>query len=165
MDEMTKRFEELYDNMALSKDPAKMHVFGNAEKWLFPQLAASQPKLARQWLDKLEASEWNNYLSQSEAEDIVSKLQNQNGSRGGKWSFAVFEQAVENKGKCMEHAPYYNKYALWATADMIYSDHARSLSAAVNDDKEELFELIYAMAVEQLTDPDRPRFVREYFHV
>lgn len=165
MDEMTKRFEELYDNMATSKDHAKMHVFGNAEKWLFPQLVVLQPKLARQWLDKLEASEWNNYLSQTEAEDIVAKLENQNGSHGGKWTFTAFEQAVENMGKHTEHAPYFNNYALWAVANMKYSDHARSLSEALNGDKEKLFALIYALSVEQLTDPDRPRFVREYFHV
>ena len=69
----------------------------------------------------------------------------------------------------MYEKPYYNCYALWVTANMIYSDHANSVAEdmgypnpeAVPNEKMALS--MYRKAVEQLKDVDRPKFVREYF--
>ena len=44
---------------------------------------------------------------------------------------------------------------------MLYSDHHRSTSEFVPKDQEPKF--FYMMAVEKLKDPDRPKFIREYF--
>ena len=35
MEEMLKRYLELYDDMATSANPEKMMIFGGAEKWAF----------------------------------------------------------------------------------------------------------------------------------
>ena len=35
MDDLIKRYEELYEDMATAKDPKKMMIFGDAEKWIF----------------------------------------------------------------------------------------------------------------------------------
>lgn len=163
MEELKKRYEELYAKMATSKDVSRMKAFGSAEHWAFNKVVELNPKLAQQWLDKLEASEWNNYLSQAEAEGIAGKLVNQNGSRGPKWPFTVFSQTVEAFGGKISDEPFYNKYAMWVTANMIYSDHAATLSSIVSD--AEMPKLVYQLAVENLKDSDRPRFVREYFGV
>ena len=61
----------------------------------------------------------------------------------------------------MEDMPYYNCYALWAVANMRYSDNAVSASEFVP--KDQMPKFFYSMAVENLKDPDRPRFVRDYF--
>lgn len=161
MEEMKKRYEELYAKMATSKDVSRMKAFGSAEHWAFNKVVELNPKLAQMWLDKLEASEWNNYLSQAEAEKIAAELQNQDGSKGAKWPLTQFESVVTSLGGEVSHEPKYNKYALWVTANMIYSDHAKSLKEIVPEI--DLPKVVYKMAVERLTDIDRPRFVREYF--
>lgn len=169
MESLKKRYDELYQDMASSKDVDKMKVFGRADRWAFCKIAEQQPKLARTWLDKIEAGNWNNFLSEEEAMNITSAFINQNGSRGPKWSMDAFSRAVESCDGHLEHKPEYNEYALWVTACMIYSDHANSIAedmgykSASEVPAEKMIQSCYRKAVEKLKDPDRPRFVREYF--
>jgi hypothetical protein len=126
-------------------------------------LAEKHPELAEKWLTKLEAGKWHNYLSKSEAEEIVSKLINQDGSHGAHWDYETFKAAVETLGGKMTDEPFYNCWALWATANMRYSDNAKSAAEFVP--KEMMPKYFYNVAVENLKDVDRPRFVRDYFKV
>lgn len=163
MNDLIKRYDELYDDMASSKDPKKMMVFGDAEKWVFHSVAEKHPELAEKWLSKLEAGKWHNYLSKVEAEEIVGKLQNQDGTRGGHWDYDTFRRAVESLGGKVYDEPFYNCWSLWAVANMKYSDHYKSASEFVPKDM--MPKYFYNVAVENLKDVDRPRFVREYFDV
>lgn len=171
MEGVIERYLELYEDMASSKMPEKMKVFGEAEKWAFGKMLETSPKTAEMWLDKLEATHWHNYLSKAEAEEIVGKLVNQDGTRGAHWNYDVFKGAVESLGGKMSEEPFYNCYALWAVANMLYSDHAQSVAedmghqtpAQVPNEKMALS--MYKKAVEKLKDRDRPRFVRHYFGV
>lgn len=163
MNDMIKRYHELYDDMAMAKDPKKMMVFGDAEKWVFDMVAEKHPELAEKWLAKLEAGRWNNYLSRGEAERIAQSLVNQDGIRGPHWDYETFKAAVESIGGKMTDEPYYNCWALWATANMRYSDNAKSASEFVPKDM--MPKYFYNVAVENLKDADRPRFVRDYFDV
>lgn len=164
MEELKQRYDELYHKMAHSKDVSKMKAFGSAEMWIFGMLADKHPELAQKWLDRLEASEWHNYLSESEAMEIVAGLKSQDGHSGAHWNMATFFGAVESLGGAIENPPYYNKYALWATANMLYSDHAKSAAKYIGDESK-MPAYFYDLAVEKLTDVDRPHFVREYFHL
>ena len=161
MEELIRKYDELYEDMAKAKDPKKMMIFGDAEKKMFHSLAKKHPEIAESWLTQLEAGRWNNYLSKSEAEKIVNGLVNQDGTRGGYWPYEAFKAAVESLGARMAEEPYYNCYALWATADMLWSDHHKSAMEFVPKDHEPRF--FYTMALEKLKDPDMPEFVREYF--
>ena len=163
MEELIRRYDELYSDMATARDPKKMMTFGEAEKWMFHSLAERHPEMAEKWLSRLESGRWNNYLSRSEAEEIASNLVNQDGSRGAHWNFETFKSAVESLGGKISEEPYYNCWALWAVMNMLYSDHHRSVSSYIPRDKEPYF--FYAMAVEKLKDVDRPKFVRWYFDV
>lgn len=171
MEGIRERYLELYEDMAKSGQPEKMKIFGEAEKWAFDRMHELSPKHAQMWLDKLEATHWNNYLSKAEAEEIVGKFINQDGARGAHWSFDTFKSAVESLGGKMSEEPYYNCWALWVTANMLYSDHAQSVAedmghttpAQVPNEKMALS--MYKKAVEKLKDKDRPRFVRHYFYV
>lgn len=171
MDEILERYEELYEDMANSGNKDKMIAFGDAERWAFKRMHDLSPKDAQCWLDKLEATCWKNYLSKQEAEEITSKFINQNGRVGPHWNYDTFKGAVESLGGKMAEKPFYNCYALWATANMIYSDHAQSVAEdmgmtspeAVPNEKMALS--MYKKAVEQLKDTDRPKFIREYFVV
>lgn len=170
-EKMIGRYRELYEDMATSKDPAKMIVFGEAEKWAFEQMAEKHPRLAEMWLEKIEASQWNNYLSKAEADEIVAQLVNQNGSRGAHWNYETFKGAVESLGGKMSDEPAYNCYALWATANMIYSDHAQSIAEDMGHKSptevpnSKMASSCYKKAVEKLKDTDRPKFVRQYFGI
>lgn len=163
MNDIIRKYDELYDEMASSKDPNRMMAFGDSEKWVFHMLAEKHPELAEKWLTKLEAGKWHNYLSKSEAEEIVSKLINQDGSHGAHWDYETFKAAVESLGGKMTDEPFYNCWALWATANMRYSDNAKSAAEFVP--KEMMPKYFYNVAVENLKDVDRPRFVRDYFKV
>lgn len=161
MEDLIKQYDELYEEMVSAKDPKKMMIFGEAEKKMFHALAGKHPEIAEMWLTKLEAGKWNNYLSKSEAEHIASKLLNQDGTRGPHWSYETFRGAVESLGARIKDEPYYNCWALWVVANMLYSDHHKSTMEFVPADQEPRF--FYLMALEKLKDPDRPKFVREYF--
>jgi hypothetical protein len=163
MEELIKRYDELYEDMATAKDPKKMMIFGDAERWVFHSLAEKHPEFAEMWLTKLEAGKWNNYLSQKEAEHITANLVNQDGTRGPHWDYNTFKTAVESLGAKMSDEPYFNCWALWATANMRYSDNYRSASEFVPKDMMPRY--FYNVAVETLKDIDRPRFVRDYFKV
>lgn len=163
MEELLKRYEELYSLMTTSKDPKKMLAFGDAERWAFKKTCEQNPKVAQFWLEKLEASEWNNYLSKGEAEEITAHLVNQDGTKGAHWSYDTFKAAVESLGGQMSNPPYYNCYALWVTVNMLYSDHFKSASEFVPAD--DMPRYFYTMALEKLKDPDRPEFIRAYFAV
>lgn len=161
MDELINKYEELYRDMATSGNKDKMIAFGEAERWAFKKMHDLSPATAQCWLDKLEAMHWHNYLSKSEADDVVSRLVNQNGSRGAHWNYDTFKSAVESVGGMMAEKPYYNCYALWATANMLYSDHYESASKYVPES--DMPKFFYAQAVEKLKDADKPKFVRWYF--
>lgn len=163
MEDLIKIYDALYEDMATSKDPKKMMIFGDAEKWMFHAVAEKHPELAEKWLSKLEAGKWNNYLSKTEAESIANKLQNQDGTRGSHWDYDTFKGAVESLGATMSEEPYFNCYALWVVSNMLYSDHYKSASEFVPKDM--MPKYFYSMAIEKLKDPDRPKFVRSYFDV
>lgn len=171
MSEILERYEELYEDMANSGNKDKMMAFGDAERWAFKRMHEMSPKDAQCWLDKLEAMHWKNYLSKHEADEIAAKLINQNGRIGAHWGYETFKNAVESLGGKIQEKPFYNCYALWVTANMIYSDHAQSVAEdmgmtspeAVPNEKMALS--MYKKAVEQLKDVDRPKFIREYFDV
>lgn len=163
MEGIRERYLELYEDMAKSGMPEKMKTFGESAKWAFDRLHERDPKLAEQWVEKLEAMNWHNYLSKAEANDIVARFINQDNSRGAHWGYDVFKGAVESLGGNMAEAPYYNCYALWVVTNMLYSDHYNSASEYVP--KEDMPKYFYLMAVEKLKDKDRPRFVRDYFGV
>ena len=166
---MIERYEELYQDMATSKDVSKMHVFGAVDKWMFCQLAETNPRAAQMALDKLEAIHWNNYLSDAEAKEICATLVNQDGTTGCKWGKEAFLQAIEKQGEETEKKPYFNENALWVTANMIYSDHAKSIAEDMDAQSvaavpaEKMAYSCYRKAVEKLCDRDRKHFVRQYF--
>lgn len=159
--ELISEYDELYDAMAASRNTADMKNFGEVEKHMFHHLAKHHPELAEKWVTRLKASKWHNYMSKAEAEQVTSRLVNQSGMKGPHWDYPTFKTAVESIGGKMEDMPYYNCYALWTVANMRYSDNAVSASEFVP--KDQMPKYFYSMAVENLKDPDRPRFVRDYF--
>ena len=166
---MIERYDELYGVMKSSRDVEKMKIFGEAEKEMFRQLAASNHTMAEIWLTKLEAVCWDNYLTEKEARNIGRHIVNQDGTKEFHWPYDVFTKAVTQLGGTVEEKPYYNSYALWVTANMIYSDHARSVAedmgykSPMEVPNERMALSMYKKAVEKLKDPDKGFHIRKYF--
>ena len=168
-EEMIERYEELYNKMKSSKDVKNMKVFGQAEHYVFKEVARVHPELAENWLSHLEAVCWDNYLSQNEAMNISKRTINQDGTKGFHWNHDVFTAAVKKLGGIVEEKPYYNSYALCVTANVVYSDHANSIALDMGYKmptevpNEEMALSCYRKAVEKLKDPDAGFHVRKYF--
>lgn len=168
-EQMIDRYDELYHKMETSKEPKYMHVFGDAEKYMFKEVAKMNPSMAENWLSHLEAICWNQYLSETEAKNIGKRIMNQDGTKGFHWNHDVFTKAVESLGGIVEEKPYYNSFSLYVVANMIYSDMAKSIAedmgyktpAEVPNEKMTLS--CYKKAVEMLKDPDGGFCIRKYF--
>ena len=171
MEQIISKYMKQYEVMATSANPELMHIFGENDKWAFKEMARLSPKTAQEWLEKNEAILWHNYLTKSEAEVIVAKFINQDRTKGAKWGYETFKNIVESLGGEISDEPFYNCYALWVTANMLYSDHAQSVAedlgykSASDVPTEKMALSMYKKAVEKLRDADKPRFVRWYFKV
>lgn len=168
-EQLIARYNELYDKMKSSRNVKYMQIFGEAEKYMFGELAGMNQEMAERWLSHLEPVCWNNYLSDKEAVNIGKTIVNQDGKKGFHWDYNVFVNAVKQLGGKVEDKPYYNSYALWVTANMIYSDHAESIAedmgyeSPINVPNDKMALSCYKKALEKLKDVDNDDFVRDYF--
>lgn len=168
-EEMIDRYSELYDRMSRSGDVRNMRTFGEAERAVFVELATSHPDIAGRWLERLEPMDWDSYISEREMQAIARSMVNQDGSTGFRWSGDVFFPSIRALGGKEEDRPNYNRYALLVTANMVYSDHARSIAQDMGKQNptdvpnEKMALSCYRKAVELLEDPDKGFRIREYF--
>lgn len=157
-----EKYDELYAIMANSGDPAKMHIFGEAEKWAFEQMNRTNPDMAKKWLDRIEAVKWDNYLCEASAMAIVSKFVNQDGTMGAKWNYQQVMDAVRAAGGNESEQPYYNSWALFVVMNWIASNSWKTLSTLTTEDK--MPGVVYALALDYLKDPDEPHFIQRYWN-
>lgn len=156
-----EKYDELYAIMANSGDPAKMHIFGEAEKWAFEQMNRTNPDMAKKWLDRIEAVKWDNYLCEASAMAIVSKFVNQDGTMGAKWNYQQVMDAVRAAGGNESEQPYYNSWALFVVMNWIASNSWKTLSTLTTEDK--MPGVVYLLALDYLKDPDEQHFIQRYW--
>lgn len=129
-------------------------------------IAESNPDMVGHWIKlAVNESRYNNFLTEEEAGDIVGGFKNDNGTTGPTWTFHEIKNAVLKNGLKLEDEPYFNEYALFVAINMFMSDHYKTLVKWHGSNEMKLFEICYDLACGQLRDPDRPNWVREYFHV
>ena len=162
---MMNGFDRLYRKMAASSDPRYMQVFSNTMKCMMEDMITLRPDVAQEYLDKLEAIEWHNYLSRKEAASIVSNM-----TPSGGWDITEWETMMAAHDLCMEEEPYYNKWAMYVAMSMIYSDSAKTVATIAGKTmtditSDELFKDIYLLALDKLKDKDGMFDIRAYFHV
>ncbi len=161
---MKQEFASLYDMMANQRDVRFMRVFGNVHKEMMDWFIINKPDLAQEWLDKLEAIRWHQYLTRKEAEYIVARMKPE-----APWKYDVWQAAMTKLGIPMEEPPYYNACALWCEMNKQYSDHAQSLADKVwkkplnTIPAEEIVPAIHALAIDVLKDRDSVYDIRAYF--
>ena len=157
-EEMKKEFDVLYNMMANSDKVENMHTFGQVLKEQFEWFVANKPELAQEWLWKLESIKWKNYLTPKEADKIVAEM-----NPKAPWTREQWKATMEQHGYDLEKDPCYNQYALYATMEMIMSDSSETLKKYVAGDK--MFDAVYELAVDKLTDKDEQFDIRRYWNL
>lgn len=162
--EMKTAYADLYSYMANSQDPKNMQAFGKVMTEMFMWFADNKPEAAQEWLDKLSAIKWKQYLTQKEAEAIVSKMKPE-----APWKRDVWNNAMDSLGLEKEEEPCFNKCALWVEMNKQYSDHAETiandiLKKPLNEIPiEQIVPGIRALALDVLKDKDGVYNIRSYF--
>lgn len=156
--ELKEKYMDLYDYMSNSKNPRNMMIFGRVMTSMMEDMIVSSPAKADDYISRLEAVKWDNFLSPSEADRIVSEM-----SPKAPWTREQWRTAMEQNGFALEKWPCYNKCALYVTMQMIMSDSSSTLSKYV--DKDDMFKVVYDLAVDKLTDIDKKFDIRKYFGV
>ena len=143
----------------MSRKTENMKLFGSVMGDMMRSAIQKNPSDAEKWIDKLSAIEWKNYLTPSEADEIVSSM-----SPEAPWSREVWNKAMDSYNLEKEDKPYYNSCALWVTMNMVYSDDAKSLAKILNTEVENVpVEAFYLLAVDKLKDKDGKFSIRHYF--
>lgn len=166
-DEILYRFNALLDETIAEGDKENMEVSRAMFKKAVCLLVSLDADKADEFVDCFEGTlKYYNYLTESEAESILQSFVNQDGSKGARWSDpeGFFERVGEFDGKT-EYEPYYNKWALYVTANKFASDQHSVILKWVGNDRDKYLEACYDLAVTQLEDKDKLNWVRWYFGV
>ena len=152
-----EKFEELYNSIIASRNTKNMQVLGCMTKKIMNTIIDTHPQMAEEMLNVIEAVNWDNYLTEKEAEQIITNMKPQ-----PKWTKQLWKNNMTILDESIEKQPSYNKCALYVTMCMIDSDDGETLKKLVPDESE-YFKLVYNLAVNKLTDKDGVFDIRHYF--
>ena len=155
-EELRQEYARLYNYMSVSRNPEYMKAFGKVMTEMYDWFADNKREAAEEWLMKLEAIKWRNYLTPTEAEEAVNGM-----TPKAPWTREQWQSAMAQHGYELEEEPAYNRCALWVVMNMIMSDSAQTLGKYVEDS--DMFRVVHDLAVDKLTDEDSRFNVRTYF--
>ena len=162
--ELMNVFNGLYNTMASSNEPRYMHTFGDVMKCMMKDMICLKPELAQEYIDKLGAIEWNNYLTMKEASEIVNGM-----NPPATWDMQTWLNAMTGLGLATEEKPYYNDYALYVAMNQVVSDHGCTIAKILGKDDvkdigtEHLVKYANHLALDLLKDKDGVYDIRKYF--
>lgn len=107
---------------------------------------------------------YNNFLTEKEANTILKEFRNYDNSKGAPFDASVLN-TLQNNGKPIEKDGVYNKWALYTTMCKFASDQGEVIMNLINRNYDDFINTCFDMAVTQLEDVDRPRWVRWYFNL
>lgn len=154
--ELMDKYHESYEYMAQSGKPENMKMFGSIMTQMMEDMAQTSPAKAEEFINRLEAVKWKNYLTPAEADKIVANMDPK-----APWTRDQWRAAMEQNGYEMEEWPYYNRCALYTAMNMIMSDSSVTLTKYVGS--ENLFNAVHDLAVDKLKDKDGVFHIRKYF--
>lgn len=162
-EQLKSKYYELYDYMAQSKDPKNMKAFGHVMNEMYDWFVANKPEAAQEWVEKLDAIKWKQYLTPKEAEKIVAGMNPQ-----APWSREVWNKAMDSLGLAKEEYPYYNRCSLWVEMNKEYSDQGETVAELLGMPLDQIpadkiVPAMYKMALNLLKDKDGVYDIRKYF--
>lgn len=157
------RFIQVCDEVEECDTEIVLSMFKKAMK----ALSESSPKTASSIVDTCEGLlTYDNYLTEEEADQIVSSMTGQDGTKAGKWKDAdtVFRK-LESVGVPTSTEHGYNKWAMFVTMNRIASDYGLILNELSQNDANRYFDICVKMALATLEDIDAPSNIRRYFRL
>lgn len=161
---LQEKYESLYNEMANSNDIKKMKLFGSVLNEMMERAINHDTSFAEQEIEKLESMGWHQYLTQKEAKSIYDTFDSKY-----KWSYDVWEKALNSFDLELERKPYFNKYALWVTMNYIYLIHGETIAQKILETRleevstETMVGIVHALALDDLLNKDERFNVRDYF--
>lgn len=158
-------YSQLCDKILDSNNSRYYSLLKNITKAMLQDVLEYKTETAIEYLNKLESINWYNYLSKKESSYIIEGMKPKKG-----WDIAEWESTLDTLNLPSEDAPYYNKWALYTTMNMIYSDSLDTILKIMGKTKEtalqeEVFKAIYLLSLDKLKDEDRVFNIRSYFSV
>lgn len=165
MEDLKQRYESLYKNMVDSKNVKNMMLFGSVMSEMMERAIQRDAAFAQQAIDKLESINWNQYLTKADAEKLCEKILPRY-----EWSFETWDKALKSLELESERKTEFNKYALWALMNIIYSKHSETISqkflefTAEDVSDEQMIQFIHSLAIDLLTNDSGVAFnIKEFF--
>jgi len=163
-DELINKWECLKDKAISSGDKDDMELLESIADNMFFWMAKNQSALANGVIEKMCAINWNNYLTKSESDIIISKMDPK-----PIWSYQQISDALTQLNLPLEEEPYYNGYALYVAINMIWSDDSDSIASFMGKSKAEvdnvsMLKACYSLAINKLKDKDKVFDIRNYFY-
>ena len=107
-------------------------------------------------------NEYKDFLTESEAKELASHLENYDKTSYPKWPNAqMLFDAVKSVGGEPEEKGRYNKWVMFFLMNMIHSDYGGVLMPMANG--AEYAKLCYKMALAWIYDPDRKMSIRKRY--
>lgn len=162
--DIVSKFDELYGIMATSTNVKYMHVFVDTMRCMMKDMASKHPELAQEYIEKLCAIKWRNYLTKKEALSIIQKMDPK-----ATWDMQVWSSEMKNHNLHTEDSPCYNDYALYVAMNQVVSDHGETIAKILGKDSlsdigdNHLLVYAYSLAIDLLKDKDGVYDIREYF--
>ena len=166
-EDILHKFDYLLDKTISKQDKEEMEISRAMFKKAVCIIASYDLNKAEEFVECFEGNiKYNNYLSKTEAEKVLSEFINEDGTTGAKIrDYNEFFQIVEELNGNVEHEPYYNKWALYVTANKFASDQHSVIVKWIGTDRVKYIEACHDLAVAQLKDKDKANWVRWYFGV
>lgn len=165
MNTLMHKMNSLLDDSIEEQNPERMQMVRHLFMHMFKQLAMEDMEKASDIADRFDGTmHYNNYVTQEEAESTADCFDNQDGTSGPHFRDGqeLFD-ALEDMEIPVEHTPCYNKWSLWLVANMYSSDHDADIRELVGDDEDKYLRACCKFAASQLSDKDKPHWVRWYF--
>lgn len=158
--ELKDKFLDLYYMIIDSDDEQKMMMLGSVTRQMMEWMIENKQEAAEEWIERLCAVKWHNYVTHKEALAITEKMDPK-----PLWAYQQWETAMKAKELPMESEPCYNKCALFTTMSMISSDSSETIAKLSGFKGDELFMPVYWLALDKLKDKDGKFNIRKYFEL
>lgn len=156
--------KEIKDKIARLNDGASKEAIAAMLVNAIEHIASINPRMAEEMIDTYDGQlNYNNYLTEREAHEIVDSFINSDGTRGAAWKASDFFQKAESLEIELDHAPNYNRWALYVAAVHNISDQLPVIAKWTGNDVTRYVEFAVDLSLSQLNDKDRPQWIRSYF--
>lgn len=166
MNELEKNLSVIIDKTMMDGKDCQRQILKSQILKMACRLQTLDAASMKEFMEVLESMNWRNYLTESEAKEIVSLM-----NPKPAWpTYEVWKNRMDDADYEYSEQGIYNGYALFVVMNMVYSDSANSICMVAGRNlkeipEEEMFAFVYLFALDKLKDEDGRFQVRRYFLV